>query len=207
MSRRRRPPRPRFAGPLRRPGASTLTDPDTSNSSSDDGPRSDGEPPSAASIPTWVCQIDIQNPCRYPDVGARLLRPLVSSMVRELAPGARSFALRFISDREMRRLNATYRHKDRPTDVLSFPGDLTDAAPSAHAEGWQDGAHLGDVAISIPTARRQAEERGDNVAHEIGILVLHGILHCLGYDHEEDDGEMERLELELRGRFLGKETP
>ncbi|MEM8996412.1 MAG: rRNA maturation RNase YbeY, partial [Acidobacteriota bacterium] len=164
----------------------------------------------ATGAPAPACQIDIQNPCRYPDVGVRALRPLVSRAVAELAPAASSFVLRFISDREMRRLNGTYRSKDRPTDVLSFPGDISAAnAPGAAAPGevdlesfWRDGRHLGDVAISMPAARRQAAEQGIPVDREIRVLALHGILHCLGYDHESDNGEMENLEQKLRRRFI-----
>ncbi|NJL27180.1 MAG: rRNA maturation RNase YbeY [Thermoanaerobaculia bacterium] len=108
---------------------------------------------------------------------------------RRARPAAESFAVRFISDREMTRLNSTYRHKHGPTDVLSFPGD--------GAEG-----HLGDVAISVPTARRQATELGHAVERELRVLLLHGVLHCLGYDHEQDDGTMERLEARLRRRWI-----
>ena len=99
--------------------------------------------------------------------------------------------VRFTSDRELRRLNRTFRAKDRPTDVLSFPGERS-------GEGW----HLGDVAISVPTARRQALEAGHETGEELRVLLLHGVLHCLGYDHETDDGAMERLERRLRRRWI-----
>ncbi len=100
--------------------------------------------------------------------------------------------MRFVSDREMRRLNRTFRHQDRPTDVLSFPGDESPIAP----------AHLGDIAVSVPTARRQASKLGHSVDRELRILLLHGILHCLGHDHETDDGTMERLERRWRSVFV-----
>lgn len=125
------------------------------------------------------------NPNRYPEV--RMLRSWAAAVVAELAPAASSFAVRFCGDREMRRVNSTYRGKDKATDVLSFPGD----------EG-----HLGDVLISVPTARRQAGEQGHAPERELKVLLLHGVLHCLGYDHETDDGEMERLERNLRRRLL-----
>ena len=75
--------------------------------------------------------------------------------------------------------------------MLSFPG-----------QDGPEGRHLGDVAISIPTARRQAGERGEPVEREVRTLILHGLLHCMGYDHENDDGEMGRLERRLRRRWL-----
>jgi probable rRNA maturation factor len=93
-------------------------------------------------------------------------------------------------DRRMRELNRRYRGKDRPTDVLSFPGDGVEGA-------------LGDVVISVETAGRNARGLGRTLAQELDVLALHGFLHVLGYDHETDDGTMGRLELRLRRRLLG----
>lgn len=95
------------------------------------------------------------------------------------------------SDPLLRRLNRSYRGKDRPTDVLSFPG-----------EGGETG--LGDVVISVQTARRNASTLGRSLAQELEVLALHGLLHLLGYDHETDDGTMERLERRLRRRLLAR---
>ncbi len=140
-------------------------------------------------------------------------------MVAELAPQAESLAVRFVSDREMRRLNAAFRRRDEPTDVLSFPGDAEPAPPGGTAVGAAPGAppgdvhlgdvhlgdvHLGDVVVSVPAARRQARRLGHSVETELRILTLHGVLHCLGYDHETDDGTMERLERRLRRRWVGR---
>jgi len=94
-------------------------------------------------------------------------------------------------DRLLHRLNREFRGKDRPTDVLSFPGD-----------GGEGG--LGDVAISVETAERNARELGRTLAQELDVLAVHGFLHVLGYDHETDDGTMERLERRLRRRLLGR---
>lgn len=153
----------------------------------------DPDPPSAPRAPRAAgarsCEIQLQNPCRYPEAAARRLRPWLEPLLAELAPAAQSFAVRFISDREMARLNSTFRHKTGPTDVLSFPGDGPEA-------------HLGDVAISLPTARRQAAELGHPIERELRVLLLHGVLHCLGYDHEKDDGTMEKLEARLRKRWI-----
>ena len=132
-------------------------------------------------------EIALQNPNRYPEAQARRLRPWLERLLDELAPQAESLGARFAGDRELRRVNRQYRGKDKPTDVLSFPGD----------EG-----HLGDILISVPTARRQAESAGHPVERELKVLLLHGILHCLGYDHETDGGEMERLERRLRRRWI-----
>ena len=142
-------------------------------------------------------EIAFQNPNRYPEAGARQLRPWLALLVAALAPaaaageGERSFGVRFASDRELRRVNRDFRGKDYATDVLSFPG-----------ESGPDGDHLGDVLISVPVARRQAAAAGHPVERELRILLLHGLLHCLGYDHETDGGEMERLEKRLRRRYL-----
>jgi len=146
--------------------------------------------------------IVLQNPNRYPEAAARRLRPWLEEVLANLPslPAAvgeeeRSLGIRFAGDREVRRVNRTFRGKDKPTDVLSFPG-----AP-------EDNGHLGDILISLPTARRQAKAVGQPVERELKVLLLHGILHCMGYDHETDDGTMERLEKRLRRRFLGRFLP
>jgi probable rRNA maturation factor len=92
-------------------------------------------------------------------------------------------------DRTLRTLNARYRGKDKPTDVLSFPGP-----------GGEEG--LGDVVISLETAARNARALGRTLPQELDVLALHGFLHVLGYDHETDDGTMDRLERRLRRKLL-----
>jgi probable rRNA maturation factor len=96
------------------------------------------------------------------------------------------------TDAEIRRLNRTYRGINRPTDVLSFPAA---AAPAGEAR------MAGDLAISFPTASRQAADYGHAVLAEIKILMLHGLLHLAGYDHHADHGEMDRRERLLRARL------
>jgi len=137
------------------------------------------------------CEIVLLNPNHYPESAARRLRPWLAGLLAALAPEAESFGARFVSDREMRRVNRDFRGKDKATDVLSFPGE----------EG-----HLGDVMISVPTARRQAAEAGHGVDRELKVLLLHGVLHCLGHDHETDQGEMERLERRLRRTWIREEN-
>lgn len=89
------------------------------------------------------------------------------------------------SDNSIRRLNRAYRGKDQATDVLSFPS-ATDLEPGR--------PHLGEIAISLPRAQRQARRGGWRLGDELALLVTHGYLHLLGYDHETDDGDMRRME-------------
>jgi probable rRNA maturation factor len=111
-------------------------------------------------------------------------RRLLRALMRRLAVTERSVAVVFGSDQRLRDLNRRYRHKDRPTDVLSFPAG--------------EGDHLGDIAISSETARRNARAAGRSAALEARHLLIHGFLHLLDYDHETDDGEMVTMERCLR---------
>lgn len=99
----------------------------------------------------------------------------------------------FISDRRMKQLNEMFRGKDSTTDVLSFPHEPDAFDP--------DKNNLGDIVISAEQAERQATENGLDLETEIKQLILHGLLHLCGYDHETDDGEMDRRELELRKKL------
>ena len=92
-------------------------------------------------------------------------------------------------DREIAALNARFRKKKKPTDVLSFP-------PLARGDGF-----LGDIAISAENAARNAQALKHSTADEIRILILHGVLHLAGYDHESDSGEMAQIEHQLRRRM------
>jgi probable rRNA maturation factor len=97
-----------------------------------------------------------------------------------------SAAIAFVSDKAIRQLNRQFRGVDKATDVLSFPAADTDES------------NLGDIAISVETAAVQAKENGLTFEGEVAQLILHGLLHLSGYDHETDNGEMNRLELRLR---------
>jgi len=143
----------------------------------------------ATSGDTTAPEIAVQNPEAYPEVEVGELAPWLGRLVAGLAPRADSFTARFVGDAAMRELNRRYRDKDKTTDVLSFPGGET-----------PEGRHLGDVVISLPAAARQAPEETPGV--EIRRLLLHGVLHCLGHDHETDDGEMEALEARMRREWL-----
>lgn len=120
--------------------------------------------------------------------GPRLERVLAGAASALRVEG--ELALVLAGDRLLRRLNRQYRGKDRPTDVLSFPGDGGEAG-------------LGDVVISVETAERNARGLGRTLPQELDVLALHGFLHVLGHDHETDDGTMDRLERRLRRRLLG----
>jgi probable rRNA maturation factor len=113
-----------------------------------------------------------------------------------------SVAVRFINDREMARLNSVYRKKKKTTDVLSFPSEAR-ATPRHLPTRLKtlNGKYLGDIAISPVVAKRNAKSFRRSLSDELRILILHGILHLLGYDHETDRGEMDRVETRLRRRL------
>lgn len=106
--------------------------------------------------------------------------------VNEASGGSATVVI--VSDERIRRLNAEFRGKDSATDVLSFP----------FGEEGDEGRFLGDIIISSETAQRQADENSLPFETELRQLVLHGVLHLCGYDHESDEGEMDRLELRYR---------
>lgn len=101
-------------------------------------------------------------------------------------------SIAFVDDTSMTQLNKRFRGKAKTTDVLTFPADDSYNEPSA------TGRPLGDIVISVDQARRQAADEKHSLATEVRYLVLHGVLHALGYDHETDDGEMNALEVEVR---------
>ncbi len=119
----------------------------------------------------------------------RLSRAAIASFVRDVlraarAKGIEEVSIAFVPDSAMRRLNRQYRHRDKTTDVLTFPGERP------------------DVVVSLDQARRQAVAEKHSLATEVRYLILHGVLHALGYDHETDEGEMNALEMRVR-RIVG----
>ncbi len=128
------------------------------------------------------------------DFDRRAVRRFAQRLRDEVA-GGRPFTCLLTDDRELRRLNRLFFGKDAPTDVLSFPsadgGDPSGPAP----------ASLGEIAVSVDRARQQAAEFGHSVEEEIGILLLHGLLHLQGMDHETDRGQMRRAERRWRQRL------
>lgn len=151
-------------------------------------------------------------------VNTSRLSEYVGELRRALGLGRRDCNVCLVNDREIRRLNALFRGKERATDVLSFPWEArerralsrtkrgrsrrrqTGGSPEARAK-LEFRNHLGDIVISVETAKRNARQEGHSTLNEIRWLILHGLLHLLGYDHESDRGEMNRLELALRTRL------
>jgi probable rRNA maturation factor len=120
---------------------------------------------------------------------------LFATKVSAILPSAASgVTVAFVSDRAMRELNRMWRGKRSTTDVLSFPAEQADFEKA-------EGLSLGDIVISIEQAARQAKEHKLSLDNEVAQLILHGLLHLSGYDHETDRGEMNRLELKLRKRL------
>ncbi|WP_321477454.1 rRNA maturation RNase YbeY [uncultured Paludibaculum sp.] len=117
----------------------------------------------------------------------RELQKFARVLLDEVAPG-RSYCALITGDEELRRLNREFRASDYATDVLSFPSG-SPVGP------------LGDIAISTERAQAQAAENGHSTPTEIQILLLHGLLHLLGHDHETDRGQMRRLEAKWRRHF------
>jgi len=137
---------------------------------------------------------------------------------KELALNGHEVAVCFVTDAEIAHLNETYRGKRGPTDVLSFPAAMADAAASPGAPsgrspqgGGRKGGErqpaagpsgfLGGRAITQKEDGRNARRLGRTLDGELRILILHGVLHLLGYDHETDSGRMERVERGLRRRL------
>jgi probable rRNA maturation factor len=125
----------------------------------------------------------------------RLPRTEIASFVRKAVAAIRrrgtgfpvtNVAVAFIDDAAMRALNRRYRRMNRTTDVLTFPAD----SPSS--------GMLGEIVISIDQARRQARDQRHSIATEVRYLLLHGVIHAFGYDHETDGGEMNTMEIALR---------
>lgn len=114
------------------------------------------------------------------------LETFAETLGKRVARG-REFHCLITGDAELRTMNREFRGKDYPTDVLSFPGE---------------GDYLGDIAISLARARAQAKEFGHSAEDELRILMLHGLLHLRGLDHENDSGRMARAEARWR-RLLG----
>ncbi len=133
---------------------------------------------------------------RMADSCKNLRLPTARTLTRFLAEAQSAVRLKgevtvlLTTDAAIRKLNRQFRHKDKPTDVLSFP-----------AEGIGAEKIAGDLAISVPTARKQSVEQGHSLSTEIKILILHGLLHLAGHDHEYDNGQMARRERLLRARL------
>jgi len=132
----------------------------------------------------WTIDIQIAPACRRL-LKVCWLRQIVSAVLtaEEVRPGAK-LSLVLTGDDMVRDLNQKYRGKDKTTDVLAFPlaaKGATFVSPPGAA------VHLGEVVISYPQASRQAEEAGHTLEKEVALLIIHGVLHVLGYDHQRSD--------------------
>ena len=143
------------------------------------------EPPHKTPAKAGVCVL--LNKQRRHAVNRTNLRRFLSSLAPELGIEDRPFTVVLITDEMMREYNRRYRGFDKPTDVLSFRGDA---------------GYLGDILISSETAYNQAR-KSSTLSFETNIrrLILHGLLHLMGYDHETDGGEMRAIERRFRRRF------
>jgi probable rRNA maturation factor len=125
------------------------------------------------------------------NASAKGLGPWLARIAPRSARGAVTIAI--LPDSKVRTLNRRYRRIDKTTDVLSFPGgDLSSDKGSGTT------LFLGDIVIARGTARKQAENIGHSITIELRVLALHGLLHLLGYDHDNDNGRMARAEARLR---------
>jgi probable rRNA maturation factor len=129
-----------------------------------------------------------------PGVSRRDLRVFMKRLETEVA-GGRAFCCLIAGDAQLQRLNREFRGKDYPTDVLSFPSQKH---PLPDGRG---SVTCGEIAISYDAARRQSGEFGHSIDREIQILMLHGLLHLLGMDHETDRGRMLSVERKWRNRL------
>lgn len=130
---------------------------------------------------------------RVRGVGGKLLSKIAHRALEVLGLNRAELSIVLVSDAQIRRLNKLYRNKDKPTDVLSFP----------ICEKVEDWLILGDIVISVDTAKRQAQELGYSLEEELKRLLVHGLVHLLGYDHELG-GEEEKKFFELE-EFVLKE--
>jgi probable rRNA maturation factor len=135
----------------------------------------------------------IVNRQRRVAVAVQPLQQFYERVRQELEFPPESVTVQLISDDAMARLNQTFRKKQGPTDVLSFP--------AKHTRPNENAKYFGDIAISPQTARRNARRFSRALSVEMSILILHGMIHLAGFDHESDDGEMDRLERRLRRRL------
>ncbi len=116
-------------------------------------------------------------------------------------------SLVLVSDRVMHELNRRWRGKDRPTDVLAFPQRESAVRGRRARDATPTDALLGDVVISVDTARRQAAERNHSLATEAERLLVHGLLHLAGYDHERSLAEAHRMQRKERALLRALEPP
>jgi len=135
--------------------------------------------------------IEIVNRQRRRKINAKQWREFAENILAAIGTKKPDVMIVFVGDEAIKKLNRQFRGKNYATDVLSFPSE-------AEAFEVENQAHLGEVVISVQRAAAQANSNGLSFSNEVKQLILHGLLHLSGYDHETDKGEMNRLELRLR---------
>ena len=140
---------------------------------------------------SMISMIEVINRQRQHKVHAKRWREFGEKALQAIGANGRGATLVFVGDEAIRKLNRQFRGKDNATDVLSFPSE-------AEPFEVENRKHLGEVVISVQSAAAQAKRNGLSLSSEVEQLILHGLLHLCGYDHETDKGEMSRLELRLR---------
>lgn len=145
--------------------------------------------------------LEVINQQRKIKINRQVFQDFADILIQQISETKnKSATVAFVSDRKMRKLNRDFRGKNSTTDVLSFPFEVDDfgliTEPSISAN-----TYLGDIAISVEQAERQAIENNLDFETEIKQLILHGVLHLCGYDHEQDAGEMSELELQFRDKL------
>jgi len=145
---------------------------------------------------------DVVNRQRLAGIDARRVARTADAALGAIGRHGTNLTVAFVRDNAMRELNKKFRGHDRTTDVLSFPAESDQSVSGVNFIGTAPSEHLGDVVISTDVALRQANDAGHSFAREVDELVIHGVLHLCGYDHEADGGQMNRLELKLRKKLL-----
>ena len=138
--------------------------------------------------------IELINRQRPRKLNSHEWREFAERALRAIDSTRQSVTIVFVSDAAIKKLNRDFRGKNCSTDVLSFPTQAEDFEIANQS-------HLGEVVISVERAAAQAKENGLTFTNEVHQLILHGLLHLSGYDHETDEGEMNRLELRLRKKL------
>ena len=133
--------------------------------------------------------IEVVNRQRQLKIDVKAWESFAGKALGEIVNEPHDATIAFVSNRKIRDLNRRFRGQNKDTDVLSFPADEATTR------------NLGDIAISLEQARIQARANGLKFEQEVAQLILHGLLHLCGYDHETDNGEMDQLEIRLRRKL------
>ncbi|AXA37377.1 MAG: rRNA maturation RNase YbeY [Candidatus Hydrogenedentota bacterium] len=138
-------------------------------------------------------EIQVRNKCKSNILTTHRLKKIATNVIRlvleEKGRTSAEVSVVFVDEPEMRMLNKNYRGKDKATDVLAFPmneGRFAALNPDL----------LGDIVVCVPAARKQAEEKDQSLERELSVLLIHGLLHLLGYDHQHEKEERKMRELE-----------